>query len=279
MPDFKTKLEYLLANTGDMALKRRARRIIEELSPKPGEKIIDIGCGDGYYLHLLANLGVSKLQLVGTDSDVNGLNKTRDNLAGKKVKILPGDLMAKLPFANASVDKAVMSEVAEHLPDDVRGLREVRRILKPGGTLCLTVPHANYPFLWDPLNWLLKHLLRTHITSGFWAGIWNQHLRLYTPAQIKKVVERSGFKVEKLESLTCWCLPFNHYLINLVARYLSYTYRQGSPNASLNKFTTAPKRHPLINIAFFLVNLLDRLNNFWQPTETGVSVFIKASKI
>lgn len=272
-------LEELLANTGDMALKRRARRIITDLDPKSGEELIDIGCGDGYYLHLLSRLHIPKLHLSGTDFDIQGLEKTNVNLKRKNIKILPGDLMKKLPFKNSTFDKTVMSEVAEHLPNDVKGLKEVHRILKPGAVLCLTVPHANYPFLWDPLNWMLEHFFNFHIKSGFFAGIWNQHIRLYRPDQIKQVLEKAGFKVKKLESLTFWCLPFNHYLVNLVARYLSQKYNQGTPNISLNKFTTSPIGSPLLNLAFWTVNMLDRLNDLWQPKEVGVSVFVKAIKI
>jgi len=171
-----------------------------------------------------------------------------------------------------------MSEVTEHLPNDVKGLKEVYRILKPGATLCLTVPHANYPFLWDPINKILE-LFGIHFRSGFFAGIWNQHIRLYKTDQIKAVVQKAGFKVEKLESLTFWCLPFNHYLVNLVARYLSYQYNQGTPNVSLNKFTTSPLKSFLINAAFYMINFLDRLNNIWQPEGIGVSVFVKAIKL
>lgn len=187
--------------------------------------------------------------------------------------------MKKLSFKNNTFDKAVMSEVAEHLPDDVKGLKEVFRILKPGGILCLTVPNANYPMLWDPLNWFLERLFGIHIKSGFFAGIWNQHLRLYQPSQIKLALEKAGFKIEKLESLTFWCLPFNHYLVNLVARYLHNQYLKGTPNATLNKFTTSPHRSPLLNLAFWAVNQLDKLNDLWQPGDVGVSVLVVAKKL
>src|SRR5438552_2447845 len=109
------KLNVLLENTGDMALKRRARKIILAVNPQKNENILDIGCGDGYYLHLMSNLGIP-LQLTGTDYDEVGLTKARKNL-GKKIPLFQGDLMKKLPFKNAQFDKATMSEVAEHLPD------------------------------------------------------------------------------------------------------------------------------------------------------------------
>src|SRR5258706_5378635 len=106
------KLDVLLENTGDMALKRRARKIILAVDPQKNEKILDIGCGDGYYLHLLSNSGVP-LNLTGTDYDEVGLEKARKNL-GKKIPLYQGDLMKKLPFKNGQFDKATMSEVAEH---------------------------------------------------------------------------------------------------------------------------------------------------------------------
>ena len=93
--------------------------------------------------------------------------------------------MKRLPFKAEFFDKVMMSEVAEHLPDDVKGLKEVKRLLKKAGILILTVPNHNYPFFWDPLNWTLEHFWGTHIKSGFWSGLWNQHLRLYKPDEIK----------------------------------------------------------------------------------------------
>lgn len=268
-------INTLLANTGDMALKRRAKRILTEINPKPGDKILDIGCGDGYYLHLLRNLE-PKTILTGTDFDPKGLAKAKINLGGE-IKLVQADLMKKTTFKTGEFDKAVMSEVAEHLPDDVLGLKEVNRILKPGGTLCLTVPNANYPFLWDPINRILE-IFGTHIKSGFFAGIWNQHIRLYTPDEVESVLKKAGFEIEKKEALTFWCLPFNHYLVNLVARYLHVQFISGNTNNSLSKFNTKASKGYVLDFCFWLVNIIDRLNDIWQPGDQGVAVFIKARK-
>lgn len=274
----KRLIDRLLENTGDMALKRRARRIIEELDPKDGDRILDVGCGDGFYLHLLSNLGLD-LDLTGCDFDPNALKSAKKNLKGKKVKLIQADLMKKLPFKDKSFDKIVMSEVAEHLPDDVGGLREVYRVLKPGGVLCLSVPNANYPFLWDPVNWVLEHLFGTHIKTGFWAGIWNQHLRLYTPLQIKKVVQKAGFKVGKVESLTQWCLPFNHYLINLGAILLAQDkVSQGTKNQASKFSKQTKKKRGFIKLFFGVSGLVDKLNNKVPLNNPGVGIFLKALK-
>ena len=273
--DFK-RLDMLLRNTGDMALKRRAVNIIEGLELKDGDKVLDIGCGDGYHLHLLNNLGL-KLDLAGTDYDKEGLIKAKKNLS-IGIPLEYGDLMSKLPFKAKTFDSIVMSEVAEHLPDDIKGLKEVCRVLKKNGTLCLTVPNAHYPFLWDPINWVLEKVFGTHIQSGFFAGIWNQHERLYTRDKIRKVVKEAGFKVEKCESLTWWCLPLNHYIVNVVARMLASGSMSWKVSRSLSKYTKKPKRSWYLDLAFGFVNRLDRLNDFWQPANKGVSVYVKARK-
>jgi len=271
------KLETLLDSTGDMALKRRARNIVGGLDLKDKDNVLDVGCGDGYYLHLFSNLGVG-IKLSGTDQSEYDLDRAKKNLKGKKVTLKQGDLMTKLPFNSSSFNKVSMSEVCEHLPDDVKGLKEVKRVMKKGGTICLTVPCHDYPFLWDPINWVLERIFNTHIKSGFFAGLWNQHIRLYTVDEITKVVENAGFKVEEAKALTWWCLPFNHYIVNLVARGITHGTFSSKTKKSLSKYTKKPNRPTLLNLAFSFVNSLDRLNEIWQPNTSGVAVFVKAVK-
>ena len=272
------RLELLLENTGDMALKRRARNIITNTNPQKGESILDVGCGDGYYLHLLSNLGIQNLKLTGTDFDKDGLKSAKRNLKNKKITLVWSDLMTKTPFRSNSFDKIVMSEVAEHLPDDVKCLKEVYRILKPGGTLCLSVPNANYPLLWDPVNKVLEFLTGRHIKSGFWAGLWNMHIRLYKPEQIKNVLQKAGFKVLQTKALTFWCLPFNHYLVNLTARAIHSGSLSPELKAAVNKYEKDPKRPLYLNFAFWLANTVDRLNDVIPHKTSGVGVFVVATK-
>lgn len=270
------RLSDLLESTGDMALKRRARRIIEGLNPQDGDDILDVGCGDGYYLYLLSNLGL-RLNLTGVDSDEKALESAKRNLNGGNIKLVHADLMTGLPFGTGNFDKAVMSEVAEHLPNAEKGLREVSRVLKKNATLALSVPNHNYPMFWDPVNWVLERLFNIHIKSGFWAGIWNQHLRLYRPDEIKKVVEKSGFRMRKFDCLTFWCLPFNHQLVNLVARLL-YGGRVGeSIAASISKYRAGTRRPMIIEGAFKVVNAFDRLNDLYSPQSSSVSLIVVAT--
>lgn len=269
------RLEKLLQNVGDMSLKRRAGRIIEEANPRAGEKIIDLGCGTGYYLYLLSSLPIN-LKLTGFDYDKKALDEARIMLSDKKINFIVGDLHRML-FKTSSFDKAVCSEVLEHLTDDNLALREIYRILKPGGTLVLSVPSQNYPFFWDPVNWVLEHFFNTHIRAGFFSGLWSGHIRLYSLKELKRKVEKAGFKIEIAEELTFWCLPFNHYIVNLVARLL-YDVKISSKVAdNLSKFKEN-KKPLMIDLAFKIVNWIDKLNEAF-PQKTGVNVFIKAVKL
>jgi hypothetical protein len=128
-----------------------------------------------------------------------------------------------LPFPDDSFDSVILSEILEHVDDDVRGLAEVRRVLKPGGVVAITVPNANYPFLWDPINKTLETLFGIHIQRGPLAGIWANHVRLYERDQLRHVVEQAGLIVEQERaftfqlhrSSTIWCMGWASRLLEM----------------------------------------------------------------
>lgn len=272
----QNKLEELLSNVGDMALKRRARRIIEELNPQPSDKILDLGCGNGHYLHLLVNLPV-QINLIGLDNDKVALTDAKFYLSskGKKIKLISGDV-TNIPFPDNTFDKVLMTEVIEHLPNDEKSVKEIFRVLKPNGLLVLTTTNQAYPFLWDPVNWVLEHLFKTHIKSGFWAGIWNQHLRLYYQDDLVRIIKKNKFNIELQEELTFWCLPFNHYLINFMATLVYNKHLPQDISDSLLKFKTN-KRPFVIDIIYKIINIIDRLNDILS-VNPGVSILVTAIK-
>mgnify|MGYP001608858854 CR=1 FL=1 len=121
----------------------------------------------------------------------------------------------------------------------------MRRVLKPGGILVLTTPNKNYPFLWDPVNWLLEIFFGFHIKSGFFAGIWNQHLRLYKGEDLRRILEKVDFKVASTQLLTGWCIPFNHHLLNLGCRLLFYKRLNQDVLQDINKFKKPKFKRPI----------------------------------
>ena len=270
----RNSLDLSLRTVGDMALKRRAKTVIEGLDLQEGDRILEVGCGNGYYLSLLNRLGL-KLDLTGIDNDNLALKDAAKFIGDKKVKLILSD-GAKLPFSANSFDKIVMSEVIEHVSDEKAVLKEALRVLRKGGILTLTTCNINYPFLWDPLNWILQHVLGTHIKRGFWAGIWNQHDRMYKKERILNLVKEAGFNISETEILTSWCLPFNHYLVNLVAKLFYAGKLPKGLSEGINKFKNN-KQPLLIMQGFKLINLFYHLNDRF-PKKEGVSIFIKAKK-
>lgn len=274
----QNKLENILLNVGDMALKRRAKRIVEELELREGDKILEVGCGNGYYLSLLNRLGL-KYSLTGIDNNKMALFDARRFIGDEKVILIFADA-TKLPFKSSSFNKIICSEVIEHVKGDKKVLQEIHRVLKKGGIMVLSTCNISYPFFWDPINWFLQHIFKTHIKRGFWSGIWNQHLRMYEKKDVEKLVKEVNFKISVSETLTSWCLPFNHYIINFVARLIAkYIYLNKLPEKfaeGLIKFKNG-KQSPPVRFLFWLVNTFDRLNDI-APGENGVSIFLKARK-
>jgi len=201
-------VEDLLRNEMDMAFRRRARRLLEYLELRDGETVFDCGCGMGFYLMAMSRL--RRLRLLGMDRNRQRLDWARRERVA--ANLLRGDVV-QLPLANASIDKLLMSEILEHLDDDRAGLREAHRVLRPGGVLAVSVPHADYPFLWDPINRLWTAVGGAPLRRGPLVGIWTDHQRLYRPADLAARIGEAGFAVEKLEQATHHTFPLAHFLL------------------------------------------------------------------
>lgn len=136
-------------HVGRRAVVTRLVRRFLRLPADPG--ILDIGCGTGRNVVLLSGFG----RALGLDPSREALEIGRGlGLAGRLV----GGDAARLPFRDAAFDLVSALDVLEHLDDDVAGLAEVRRVLKPGGALLAAVPA--YRFLWSEHDEALGHRRR-----------------------------------------------------------------------------------------------------------------------
>jgi len=145
------------------------RRFVRSLGPV--ERALDLGCGDG---RLAAELDAG--ELAAADVSPVALERTRRRLPDARIVELEPD--AALPFGDGSFDLVLCAETIEHVRDVQLLLSEIRRVLRPGGTLALTTP-ASLPVIRrpDPLS---------------------PHLRFFTRRSLRRLLGELGFEVESL---------------------------------------------------------------------------------
>ena len=253
-------VERMLRNESDVAYKQRVRTMLEFLEPRPGDRILDCGCGMGFYLKVLT--GLAKGCYCGVDGDLQALAFARQVLDGRGASLVRGDLL-HLPYEDAFFDKVLLSEVLEHLPDDRQGLAEIRRVLRPGGILALTVPQRDYPFWYDPINRVAEGFGRP-IRRGPFAGIWANHYRLYRPDEVTARLREGGFQILETRNLTHYCFPFTQTIVytfgkGAVERRLLPEFVLRSAHRFRSEDNAGSAWNP-INWVLALFNAVDRLN-------------------
>jgi len=125
-----------------LTLSKRLAVIQRHLKPGRSARFLDCGCGAGEYVRALVEvLGVDAR---GLEYDAAVVDKipSGDLL---KSRVFQGDLQA-IQSGDAEWDYAVLNEVLEHVADDGKVLREVRRVLKPEGVLFIYSPNRWFPF-------------------------------------------------------------------------------------------------------------------------------------
>jgi ubiquinone/menaquinone biosynthesis C-methylase UbiE len=185
-------IQRLTRNEADMAFKRRVQTIFEWLPPEDYPHILDCACGRGFYLKYYRTVSQT-VKLVGLELEDEIIRKAQANVGQLPHITLNRANIYQLPYPDAAFDGVILSEILEHIEEDVRGLKEVFRVLKPGGVVAITVPNANYPFWWDPINKTLEKVFHSHIQRGPLAGIWANHVRLYSLPDLRKAVTHHSF--------------------------------------------------------------------------------------
>ena len=109
--------------------------LVEQAAVRPGERVLEIGCGTGSVLLLVAKAQPAA-EVIGLDPDPNALSiaQRKARRAGVSFRLDQGFADA-MPYADGSIDRVLSSFMFHHLPREVKAktLREVRRVLKPGG--------------------------------------------------------------------------------------------------------------------------------------------------
>jgi SAM-dependent methyltransferase len=134
-------------------------------------RALDVGCGDG---RLSAELAAA--DLTAADVSAVALDRARPRLPGARLVELEPD--APLPLGDATFDLVLCAETIEHVRDVQLLLSEIRRVLRPGGTLALTTPaHSPLGRRPDPLS---------------------PHLRQFTRRSLSRLLDQLGFNLTRL---------------------------------------------------------------------------------
>jgi len=157
-------------------LGRTVQRLLAQNPSPKGMKVIDLGCGPGTNLFDVADRCADFKGVKWYGLDLNqqeaamGADRSRWRVRERKmhaVEFLSGDIF-HLPLADNSVDVILSSEVVEHLPDPMPALREMARVLKPGGYAMVTTPNpANLP---EMLGYALDFVTGGRFKKLYWKG-------------------------------------------------------------------------------------------------------------
>jgi SAM-dependent methyltransferase len=154
------------------------------LDVRNGHRVLDIGCGAGRHSFEALTRGA---RVVSADLDDVALKEVAQMGAamvaedqaplGATLNCTRADAL-ELPFADASFERIIASEVMEHIPDDESALHELHRVLKPNGILAVTVPRR-WP---EQICWLLSN--DYHSAAG-------GHVRIYTRDDLESKLQRA----------------------------------------------------------------------------------------
>ncbi len=203
--DIKSYIRYYIYNImGTPSFIRwiEWQNIFEHLDPKEGERILDIACGGGELSLKIAECGC---EVSGIDLSEDAIKRAKSlQKTGKIVcKFMVGDA-ENLPYPTEYFDKIVSSSSLEHFCYDLKALMEMNRVLKPGGSIVLTVDSFTYPIS-DVLK--ERHRVLYHV------------MNYYTKETLKERFNNAGFMMVKSEYLlNSWITSFFVNNLNIKTR-------------------------------------------------------------
>jgi ubiquinone/menaquinone biosynthesis C-methylase UbiE len=196
----------------------RRRRVRQALALRPGDRMLDVGCGPGFLTaEIAAEVGPSGW-VCGIDVSPSSLALARARCGGEGVAawadIREGDAVA-LPFPDASFDAVVATQVYEYVGDLPTALAELFRVLRPGGRAVIV------DTAWDSLVW---HAADRERAAAILSA-WDEHLADPSlPRTLLPRLRRAGFAVGRPEAMTVLNLEWDGYskgLAGLIAGFVA----------------------------------------------------------
>ena len=166
------------------------QRFAASLDLRPGQTVVDIGCGPGTDLSRLADAVGGEGSVIGVDRETRMLQEARRRMDDRpNVEFVLGDVL-DLPIPDDGVDRARTDRVLQHVADPARAVKEVRRTLRPGELFGMAEPD------WDTLAVADQDLDTSRQFARFVAG------RVRNPTIGRELVGlcvRAGFRIRSVE--------------------------------------------------------------------------------
>lgn len=217
--------------------RRLFAREIARWRVEPTARVLDLGTSTGTNLRMLRDGGFSNV--VGLDLSENALRLCKEKSLGNVIR---GDI-TRLPFFHEQADLVLATDVIEHVDDDQAAIREITRVLKPGGAALIAVPA--FELLWGPQDEFA------------------QHKRRYRKREVEKMLSDAGLIVERsyyFNYLLLMPILLARILLRLMRTELSSENEINSPvmNRILGAIfsfdvATAPFIRPPFGVSAFLL--------------------------
>lgn len=161
--------------------------VMRLLKEKPFESLADISCGTGNMLKEIIDTFGTEKTLYGVDLSPKSAEKAREKTSGH-AEIIVGDV-DNIPMDRSKVDIALNMHSFHHYPNPLLALREINRILKPGGRLILV--ENDYP---------TAQRIKINLTQ-FFNGYKNGDIKMYSDGELRKLLESADFEILNRESI------------------------------------------------------------------------------
>jgi SAM-dependent methyltransferase len=162
----------------------------DRLGVRAGDRLLDLGCGAGRHAFEAMRRGAAVVALDSDTAEVKDVQTLIDGLltddeptraSGGRGSAVAGNALA-IPFPDGAFDRVIAAEVLEHIPPDRAAMSELARVLRPGGTIAVTVPRW-YPEL---INWAL---------SDDYHNVPGGHIRIYRKSALINRLQSHGLEL------------------------------------------------------------------------------------
>jgi len=197
--------------------RQRVKSVMRFMGDVKGRRVLDLGCGVGFFGGEAQKRGA---WVAGVDFSATALEICHERLP--RLGLVRADA-TRVPFASESFDVVLVNDIIEHLAEELgrQMMREVNRILRPGGRLVLDTDNDAFLFHrkgFRRLNDWFEKDTEQRATLREIKKTWNAptlHIHIYSVDELRGLIEGAGFRVEEFDTYTYIDAPGRDWMMNL----------------------------------------------------------------